>query len=247
MLKRISLFFPCSLLCLCVIRAQYSYVDSTLTQPANKEVVASYFKMMGQNASLYNGVEYVGFDKNIQGSPFFGPGNMQNATIEYEGIVYHDIPVCYDMVNDEVIIKDYLQDHYIQLVKEKISWFNLLEHEFIRLTPDSSLNFLVDAGFYDRIYKGTISVFAKRKKWMGYTTGAEKVTYNFNNKVSYFILKNDGWFKLTGTKSLMASFKSNKKELRDFYRTNHLNFKKDPESTLLKIAYYYDHLKKQAE
>jgi hypothetical protein len=243
MRKRTLLFFFYGLFCSSVLQAQYYINDSVTHQHTYQNALAIYFKALGENAPLYNGSEYVNYGQDIVGSPFFVSEEMQKATIDYEGIVYPDIPVWYDLVSDEIIIKDYRQDHYIKLVKEKVSNFYLLNHEFIRLTPDSSTDFSIEPGFYERIYEGNISAFAKRKKTIGYTTGAEKVTYTFTDETSYFILKEDGWFKVKRKASLIALFTTKKNDIRQYYRNNRLNFKRDPEKTLLKIISYYDHLK----
>jgi len=244
MQKTFLLLFLYSRFCPIILQAQQQLNDSVVHRPAYHQAFALYFKTLRQNAPLYNGSEYVSYGQNLVGSAFFGSDSLQKAEINYEGTVYNDIPILYDLVSDEIVIKDYNGNYYIKLVKEKLNYFHLLNHEFIRLGTDSSADFLIEPGFYDRIYNGDISTFVKRKKTIGYTTGAEKVTYTFSNKTRYFILKGDGWFKVTGKTSLMAPFENKVNDIRQFYRNNHLNFKNDPQNTLLKIVSYYDHLKK---
>jgi hypothetical protein len=241
MQKTPLLVFFYSLFC-SFTHAQYFLIDSNAHQPSYQKARTLYFKTLAENAPLYNGSEYVNYGQNIVGSPFFASDSMQKATIDYEGTLYPDIPILYDLVSDEIVIKNYSNDYYIKLVKEKVNSFQLVNHEFIRFKPDSATEFLIEPGFYDRIYKGNISAFVKRKKWIGYTTGVEKVTYMFHDKTNYFILKEDGWFKVTNKASLITPFKYKKNDLRQYYKSNHLNFKKNPENTLLKIIYYYDHL-----
>ena len=238
------LLFFYSLFSSTFLQAQHYSNDSFAHQPDYQKPLALYFKALGENAPLYNGSEYLSYGQNMVGSPFFGSDSMQNAMIDYEGTVYWDIPIWYDLVGDEVVIKDYGGNYYIKLVKEKLNRFYLLNHEFILLKPDSLINNLIEPGFYDRIYKGNISAFAKRRKTIGYTTGVEKVTYMFNSKTSYFILKENAWFRITSKASLIRPFGNKKNDIRQYYRSNHLNFKKDPENALLKIVSYYDQLKK---
>ena len=241
MLRTLILF----LLSLCFSSVLPAQPDETNSTPNFffQKPVEWYFKTLAGNARLYNGSEYVTRDPNIAGFPFFGSDTMQKATIDYDGIVYHNIPIWYDLVSDDVIIEDYHRKYYITLVKEKVNRFLINDHEFLRLAPDSS-DLSVERGFYERIYKGNVSAFAKRTKGIGYTTGSEKVNYAYSAKNSFFILKDDGWFRINSKSSLIEPCGSKANDLRQFYRVNHLNFKKDPERVLLKVVAYYDQQKK---
>ena len=243
-MQKFFLILFCNISCLPLLRSQNSVNDSIFHHPPNKNAVAFYFKTLGEDAPLYNGSEYASSWQNIAGSPFFGSDSVQKATIVYGSTVYHDIPALYDLVNDEIIIKDNRGNYFIKLVKEKVSSFNLSGHDFIRLGADSSTGFQVEPGFYDRIYKGDISAFAKRRRSIGYTTDEEKINYTILSKTTYYILKADGWFKITGRASLVAAFRNEKSDVQQFYRDNHLNFKKEPENTLIKLISYYESLKK---
>jgi hypothetical protein len=182
--------------------------------------------------------------KNIKGHPFFESEQMQEGSISYEGIIYPHIFFWYDLVNDEIIIKDFTSNFNIRLLPEKIRYFSILNHVFIRLVQDSTSDASWKNGFYDRLYEGKIMVVAKRKKQINHSTNAEEVINWFQQYNNYFIIKDDVYYHITNLKSLLSVFRDKKKEIRKFMEEIKPDYRKQREKTMIEIAGYYDKLKK---
>ena len=73
-----------------------------------------------------------------KGHPFFQVVNFINGNINLDGMLFHDVPMLYDIVKDQLIIQDFQKVYKINLPADKIREFFLLGHLFVRLTSDSS-------------------------------------------------------------------------------------------------------------
>lgn len=147
-------------------------------------------------------------------------------------------------MRDELTTNRYNQNFRITLVNEKIAYFSLYNHYFVRLIQDSINKSIITTGFYDRLYNGKLKLFAKREKKI-----KEKVTAEegdqlwFEENDRYFILRNNKYFSVKDKKDLFDFFKDRKKDVKKYLRKNKIKFKDDPELAILKSVEYYDQLK----
>lgn len=218
--------------------------QSPVSESPTSTVASPYLlfrQTLGENAPLYNGSEYVNHGQNILGHAFFGSPDLETASIEYDGALYPDVPLGYDLVSDEVVVKDFTGNYYIRLVSEKISSFTLLHHRFIYLPGDSAGG--PPKGFYDHVYDGESTVLVKRHKQIRYSTSVEKTTSEFVQYNTYYLEVNGYFYKITNRAGFFAAFSKKRSEIRKFYRDQHLQFRKDPEGTMVNMAKHYDTLK----
>ena len=221
---------------------QGSLNDSTSNPSDTSFAVNQYYSSIGENAHLYNGPEYLTYDKRIAGNPFFKTDSLTSGDIAYDGSHYFNIPMLYDIIYDEVVINRYQQNFRISLLREKMKGFTFLNHTFYRMEKDSLHGVLLSPGFYDQLYQGKITVLAKRKKKI-----LEKIEYTMNT-ISYladdhfYINRNNTYFEVTNKASLLKVFSNKKKEIRKFLRKHKLKFKTDQEKAILQSAAYYDQL-----
>lgn len=232
--------FALSLFSICIpggyLQAQISYNQAKALSSAAEKISYVYFHTLKGNAQLFNGSEYLMSNLKTEGHPFFGSNTLMSGSLEFGGVIYYDLPLLYDLVSDEIIIEDFTRTHYIRLPKEKIARFTIPGHEFVRITQDSTTEFASDQGFYEVIYTGPVSVFLQTKKYMRYRTDAEKVNYRYISRTTYFLLKDHELIKITNLSSLLSAFGNKKADLKKFYRSRHLDFKKDTQKTIVSIV-----------
>lgn len=225
--------------------AQSTAADTAWYRLSIENTRAQYFKSLKENAPFYTGSEEVGYGQNMMGHPFFESDSLQKGSIYYDGTLYENIPILYDLVSDEVILKDYRNNYFIRLSSVKIRYFTLLTHTFIRPEPDSNAATFQDNGFYDRIYDGKTKIFVKRRKQINYTVTSEKTIYRYDQYNLYLIKKEDAYFKVTGKKSLLSLLQDKKTEIKKYVAKAKLNFKKDMENAIRKTVIYYDEIKER--
>src|SRR6185295_7926393 len=89
--------------------------DTTLRENALNAINA-YYQNLGEESPLYNGSEYLEYAYTLQeGHPFFQLATFVNGNINLEGMIFHDVPMLYDIVKDQVIIQDFHRVYKINL------------------------------------------------------------------------------------------------------------------------------------
>jgi hypothetical protein len=236
----VPVYFFISILSSNTLRAQ----DSTSSQLSTSNAIAFYNKFIGEDAHLYNGSEHTLYDFRIKGHPYFESNLLQSGFVNYDSILYQHINMAYDIVRDELTTNRYNQNFRITLVNEKIAYFSILNHYFVRIIQDSINKSIITTGFYDQLYNGKLKLFAKRpKKIIEKVTAEEGDQLWFEEHDGYFILRNNKYFSVKDKNNLFDFFKDRKKDLKKYLRKNKIKFKDDPELAILKSVEYYDQLK----
>ncbi len=160
----------------------------------------------------------------------------------YDDNVYTNIPMYYDLVNDELVIKDYTQNFPVKLLTEKIKYFVIDGNKFINASADSALAPGVEKGFYEELYHNKTIVLAKKQKIVSQKTSLEGTEFSYKEFDAYFIYYNGKIDRVSSEKSVLNVFKKRKNELRKFINTNKLNFKRRFEEAIAKTAQYFDEI-----
>lgn len=196
---------------------------------------------LGASANLYNGSAYTAYYPSTSGTPFWN-ADFHTGTIGYEGVVYNDIPIAYDLVSDEVLIKDARQV-IIKLDAAKINFFSIAGHTFVRLKEDTASANTLPADVYDLIYNGSVKVYVKRKKQVARNIGPDG-RYPFMTYDAYFVHKDNKYYPVSKKNDLLKLFKDKDDAIREFWKAQKLNYRDDPELTIIRTASYYDQAKR---
>ncbi len=223
-------------------KPQAGNTDSTQYDQSVRTAIDYYMSSMGKRMNLYSGSEYIFHSHGISGHPFFESNHLIRSEIEYDGTVYYGIPLSYDIVQDRIFTTDSSMNFNIQLYNERVTYFLMSGHHFVRVMQYSDKSSIVGAGFYDLLYEGRINVYAKRTK------AAERGFKNedsmrYVSYTDYFVMKNGEFIKVDSKGSLFGAFRDQKDLVKKYYRKTDLNFKKDPENAIVKTTAYYAQLK----
>ena len=243
---RKSIFFTAIILCYAVTAAlaQSNATDSSIYQQSFQNAVALYYKSIGENAHIYNGSEYVAYSAAVNNkNPFFEVASLQNGDIKYDGIVYNNVPLNYDIYKEEVVINRYNQNFRIRLAANKIDWFTIDNHLFIKIVADSSTKVLGATGFFDKVYDGSIAVLVKRRKKLDETVTSTGINSQYTEDDRFFIKKDGIYHPVNSKKSVMHVFGDKKKDVQKLMRKNKIKFKPSLEFGIVKAAQFYDQVK----
>jgi hypothetical protein len=153
------------------------------------------------------------------------------------------VKIKYDLYKDLLVIPLYGSYLKMSLINDKLTGFDILGHHFIYLKSIQGAINPVPAGIYDQLYAGKIQILCKRDKSLQQDHGMNTITNYFSYSASYYILKNNQYFAVSGKGDFLDVLKDKKKELQKFIRTNKLKFNKsDKEQAMAKVAEYYDHI-----
>src|SRR5262249_13257005 len=106
--------------------AQQILPDSTAAAMAKAQTLESYHTYMGVQAPLYNGKAYQGH-LPLRGTPYFLEDSLQYGTIVYDGVLYKDIPMFYDLIYGQLIVLN-SWGGMLAPVPERISGFTITGH-----------------------------------------------------------------------------------------------------------------------
>ena len=204
-------------------------------------IYRSYMAAVGAGSNLYNGSEYTAYYASTTGTPFWDTAGFQKGTLSYEGVVYHGVPVAYDLVSNEVLIRDPKQV-IIKLDPAKIDFFQLGKHLFIKFNGDYYSQNTLPVDVYDLLYNGNMKVYVKRKKTVSRNINAEG-RYAFMTFNAYFVYKDSAYHSISGRNDLLKLFRDKDDAIKAFWKQNNLNYKKDPERMITQTVNYYAGLK----
>jgi hypothetical protein len=221
--------------------SQSSLSDSEIVARSRKAVIDQYALATGDISPLYNGSEYVNIKYGISNNPFFTTVQLTPGSVWYDGQLYQ-VPLIYDILQDEVVINYYNENYKIRLVNDKVREFSVFGHTFIHLFPDSSFTDQPAAGFYDRLYNRKLVVYVKRKKLLKERTSSETTDPVIFEKTYPYIFKDRRFYPIQSKSALLNVFGNRKKEVQKLLRTNKIKYRKNPELAIVKGAEFYDQL-----
>jgi hypothetical protein len=225
--------------------------DSSYVQTALAQNTANFYKAIGQESRLYNGHEYPPYDPHLKGNALF-PYDVQGweyGDVTYDGIVYKNVPLKYDIFKDVAIVLLYNKFSMFALLSTKVHDFSFANHHFVRIVADSlgKNDAGLTTGFYDQLYGGKIEIVAKRSKTLQNSTNnvtSSPETY-FISRDDYYLKKGNTYYSLSKSQgSVLKLLKDKKNELQQYLKDNKIRFRDDPEGTMAKMAAYYDQITK---
>jgi hypothetical protein len=146
----------------------------------------------------------------------------------------------YDLVKDQVVIRDFHNIYKINLPANKIQQFILADHVFVRIVHNN-LN-EINTGFYEQLYKGKVGLFAKREKAIIEKHGSQQIDNVVDSANSYYVMKKDIYYKFKNERSLLKILNDKKKEIQQYFKKNRIRYKDDPERSMVMAIEYYNRL-----
>jgi hypothetical protein len=198
-----------------------------------------YSSQIGGSLLLYNGAEYAFAYPGMQGFPFFNSAAFETGTVCFDHIVYYQVPLQLDLVNNILITKSH-KGLSLMLDAKMVDSFLISNHLFIYLSADSISGLNSSSGYYERLYNGKTKVYIKRRKQPERTFQAED-PYIFKEYDDYYILNGNRYFKIEKKKDINRAFKNHYKETNSYLKSLRINFKKNRDRYLKEAASYYDH------
>ncbi|AYL98511.1 hypothetical protein [Mucilaginibacter celer] len=227
-----------------IISAEKASAQMATDSVALNHIVANYYTAIDRQSHLYNGPEYEFYDPVIKGNAYvFNIREFTPGSVKYDGVIYYNVPMLYDINKDVVVILLYNHFTKISLLSNRVSEFWLHNHHFVYINADAAGKHPVSAGFYDQLYAGkNISILVKRAKAIQNVTAAVTIETLFTETTDYYLKKGNDYFGFGGKGALLDLLKDKKKELRQYIKTSNIDYRENPEPAMTGIGAYYDHL-----
>ncbi|MBC3538201.1 hypothetical protein ACFSC6_00335 [Rufibacter sediminis] len=235
-----AFLFPLSLPAL----SQTVSTAATSNQTTQSYPVRLYREATKTESHLYNGPEYVDYRRaSRDGHQYFLQDKSAPGNVRYDGSLYEDVPLLYDIVTHEVIV---VSNGYLlqKLITEKVTAFEWQGHRFIRhVAPDSTVRGALPTGFYDVVYEGGTQLLINRSKLKEDKITDQKVIEVYTSNDRFFIKKDSAYYPVQRAASVYNIFSDKKKELKKFARTQKFSFKHRREEAIMALVRQYDLLK----
>ncbi|TGE29480.1 hypothetical protein E5K02_08510 [Hymenobacter metallicola] len=227
---------------LCLFSGFGCYAQTTAS-PALAYAQQLYTSTLGNEAQLFNGPEYLNFIQKYhtaRGHQFFASDEARPAAITYDGYTYEAIPIRYDIVNDQVVIKHATSPLLIKLIREKVNSFSLDGHTFVWVGAELPSDSEMKPGFYDQIFNDRLQLLVKRYKVVQERATTLGTEAKFSEKDKVFAKKDGAYYPITAKGDLLKLLPDRKKELQKYIAEHKLSFKAAArEASLLELAKYY--------
>lgn len=226
-----------------VVFSQQDQEDSIALENARLYITRLHNSYIDKESGLYNGRQYVVYAHTIsEGTPFLIASNeMDNGSIEYDGILYENVPLRYDILKNMIVTRVPATNYLVQLNNEKTTAFSIENRHFKKLEKDTAYNTL-KAGFYEILYDGKCKAYKKQLKTLGEDLSGSKLRTFIIDATDYYLQKDNRYIVINNRKALLAAFRDKKKDIQSFLKKNKLNFRDDKDGVLAKTAAYYDQL-----
>lgn len=238
------LLFFCCFFFLTKAFSQKTAEDSIAYASAIENAKSIYHKALYPEEGLYTGPEYYGYPFRFQeGQPYYYKDQLDTGWIKYEGVLYQNVGLRYDLIRDQVMVIQPRNNARICVINDRVDRFYLFNTTFIYLKTDTAKG-AISSGIYALLYEHNDNMLLKRNR----KTITEELSTNegilrfINDNNSFAIKKGNTYYPVSGKKDVLKVYADKKKQLQQYIRRNNLDFKRDKDNALAKSVAYYDSL-----
>lgn len=190
-----------------------------------------------ENTTFFNGPEFKDEFLNAGGdSRYFNQKAFTDSAIEYNGQLYTNVPLEYDIFSDNVITRsnDYLSGFFVKLLPEHVIDFTIERHHFVKLEElDSNPD---DNGFYEVAVNGKpFKLYIKHVRIKNERTVGYMVELSFTNE-NYYVVQNEGVHTIVNSIKDFKEFVPDRyKEVQKFRKDYKSIYKSDTDGFMIKL------------
>ena len=227
--------------------AQSITKDSSRLAAAIHNTVGEYRRFMGNSAQIYTGPQYVEYYLQInKGHPFFLNTDFNPGSVHFDNLLYEDLLIKYDIVENKIVLLNPSTIFRPSLSNDKVDYFTIKDHLFIKLEKDYNHIGLPKSGFYEVLFRGAhLALLKKENKSIqeDLNFGVSSIRY-VESSVNFYIEKGNTYYPVNRKGQILDLFKDKKSELRQYIRKNHPDFSNDYDNAILNLVSYYESLLK---
>jgi hypothetical protein len=208
-----------------------------MSQTGYGKAVAAYHESIGAQAGIYNGVLYQPPTNIKEGHPYFDSASMLNGSVFYDGVLYSNVPLALDEVEDALITKDHAGRHLIQLIKEKVRYFTINHQQFIKRSAGSA------GSYYQLLYSGNSKLLKKEEKAVSKRIVNDfDIQWIINARARYFVDTGGRFVEIKTRRALLSLFAQHRSAVKRYMNTTRVNYKRDRDEYLKQAIKHYDEL-----
>lgn len=182
---------------------------------------------------LYSGKQYVSSPVYIAGSPNYRDWEiLYDCDVVFDGLLYEQIPLMYDLVNDVLVTSHPHRQAYLELHTHLVSEFRIDEDRFIHIQDHDQLA----AGYYQILHEGEdFLCYARYSRSVALYRGGTQMERRYVSSNRFFVLDiQDGsdFREIRKLTDLFLLKPSERRGIRRHLRQLDLRFRKHPVETV---------------
>ncbi len=201
---------------------------------SNSYLPQVFYKTFNRDLPIYNGRLFSGYPSGIKGTAFFNDIQKEIGTAVYDGIAYKNLPLIYDVITDELIVRSDDNLPYV-LFSDRVSAFTFRDFTFIRID-----NGILPKGFYQVLERGTLTFLCKRQKIIKESIVGMSLERDFLVTDKFYVLKDNKFYPVTSRKTFYKTIKEKKQLVAKALRSRNIKFKNDPEAFITTGIHIYN-------
>jgi hypothetical protein len=211
--------------------------DTTFVTAAVNNAVKNYNNAIQGQAQLYNGSDYALYLSLKEEHPYFGTDDWVFGSVYYDGYLYENVPLLYDLASDQLLTETYYSSSVMKLTKNKVRSFTLPDQRLFVNQPDTSLS----PGYYEVLYNGKTKAYARHIKILQETLTAQEIIHEFDEKTRYYICMNNQCHAVKSKGALVKLFGDQKREAVQYVKQGRkLQYRKNRREYITRLAEFHD-------
>ena len=209
----------------------FIYTINFFSQSNEKEALVWFDNIVGKkNLDINIGVRYVEKYRSLEGNYHFLFNNQFNkSTIKYDNQTYYEVPIKYDILDDDIIVNipSERENYSLILNKSKIESFILFNKLFVNLK---------EYGINEKLYSNNkVTLF---KKYSGHaSTFIHKNNYfnKFSLNLKHLIFIKGKFYSANSKKELKKIFLNKKDLINTYFSNNKKKFRDSKDDFLIEL------------
>ncbi|WPR75091.1 hypothetical protein [Algoriphagus sp. NG3] len=171
---------------------------------------------------LITGAHYEDPPNSYVGHPYLLGRDFQDGILTINNVSYTDVPLLYNMHEDELVTFHPIYQEKIWIKPEKVEAFQFVEGELFQRFSENETYPHHKNGFYEVVSDGEIKVLVKHYKKKAVYRETGRVTYTFLASEDFFYWWNGEFAKIKNGNQAMKALRLTKKDIRNFIKTQGL-------------------------
>lgn len=255
-------------LCLLVFGWQQLAAQDSLSWSLIEHDAVDYMTAVSKHAALFSGYRQQPFTIHTENHSYFKEEEYTTGKLSYGGVIYPGIMLRWDLYRDELVMLS-PANYNIVLNNENFEFAEIYSYRIIYFRPNSvndrspsNNNIQMNSGDYILLLEKTkdakyyppagnyIQLFSnenlllleKPTNELFSKDESNRIIYYFSLKTSFYLQKEDVYYKIKNRRTLLKTLGTHRKELKRFIRANELRYRQDAEKTVLQVVKEYDKL-----
>ena len=220
------------------------HIQGQLAVTGFDENQQAYFNSVSNHAIIYTGKIEPRYLFKILNHPYLDTDAFRKGTLSYDGVVYPDVMIRLNQNQEELIVLSPDKRFATIVPRDRVGYASIDSLYICYGKPESANGQVLPEGYYVRLHNQDCQVWKRELFLLNSNIKDMTLEYFFEKKSKYYIYKDHIYYPVNNKRSVLKLFMSKKKELRKFIRQQGLNFRNDPDRSIVAVTDYYESLNK---